>query len=56
LFILWEVSNKTVEERGLETIQLLGQYVSWYGSYPITCFNLLKLLYLGKKFSLNLQY
>jgi hypothetical protein len=28
LFILWEVSNKTVEERGLETIQLLGQYVS----------------------------
>jgi hypothetical protein len=26
LFILWEVSNKIEEERGLETIQLLGQY------------------------------
>jgi hypothetical protein len=24
-FILWDLSNKTEEERGLETIQLLGQ-------------------------------
>jgi hypothetical protein len=48
-FILWDLSNKTEEERGLETIEPLGQHVSRYGSYPITRFNLLKLLFLGKK-------